>query len=331
MKNGRALSVGKGRKKRDRSRPSPQQLKSASAFLEALQGSGRYTFTRAEAAKALGLSDVALKNALWRLARTGRVASPRRGFYVIVPPEYRVAESLPAAWFIRDLMDYLRRPYYVGLLTAASLHGAAHQAPQEFQVVTDHPLGAIEIGRVRIRFVKKVHLSRTPTIVVKTPTGEMRISTPDATALDLVRYPEHCGGLSNVATVLRELAERLDGNQLMRVAQADGEVAYAQRLGYLLDLVGREEVAHAPRDWVAARAPRVTPLSPGQPMTGARRDARWRVAVNEEVERDEARAWSNRTSFSRGLWSRSSRTRRSRRSGRSRPQLLVQDHVPVGP
>src|SRR5207244_10392072 len=65
----------------------------------------------------------------------------RRGFYVIVPPEYRVAGSLPAAWFIRDLMDYLRRPYYVGLLTAPSLHGAAHQAPQEFQVVTDRALG----------------------------------------------------------------------------------------------------------------------------------------------------------------------------------------------
>lgn len=289
MRKRRALSVRKGRRKRDRSRPSPQRLKSPGAFLDALQGSGRYTFTRAEAARALGLSDVALKNALWRLARTGRAASPRRGFYVIVPPEYRVAGSLPAAWFIRDLMDYLRRPYYVGLLTAASLHGAAHQAPQEFQIVTDHPLGVIEIGRVRIRFVKKVHLSRTPTIGVKTPTGEMRISTPEATALDLVRYPEHCGGLSNVATVFQELAERLDGGELMRVVEADGEVAYAQRLGYLPDRVGRQEVARALAEWVQARAPRVTPLSSGAPMTGAQRDARWRVAVNEEVD-IEARA-----------------------------------------
>ncbi len=186
---------------RDLSRPS-QQPTSPRALLDALHGPGRYTFTRAEAAQALGLSDVALKNALWRLARTGRVASPRGRFYVIVPPEYRVTGSLPAAWFIRDLMEYLRRPYYMGLLTAASLHGAAHQAPQEFQVVTDRPLGVIEVGRVRIRFMKKAHLARTPTVGVKTPTGEMRVSTPEATALDLVRYPEHCGGLSNVATVL---------------------------------------------------------------------------------------------------------------------------------
>lgn len=280
----RRLSVRKGRKNRDLERPSPQQPRSVRGFLETLQASGRYTFTRLEVAKALGLSDIALKNALWRLARTGRLVSPRRGFYVIVPPEYRAAGSLPAAWFIRDLMGYLGRPYYVGLLTAASLHGAAHQAPQEFQVVTDRPLGAIEIGRVRLRFVKKAHLSRTPTSGVKTPTGEMRVSTPEATALDLVRYPEHCGGLSNIATILQELSERLDGGELVRVTEADGEVAYAQRLGYLLDRVRRQEVARALAEWVDVRAPRLTPLSPGVAITAAPRDARWRVAVNEEFE-----------------------------------------------
>ncbi|MDP3768945.1 MAG: type IV toxin-antitoxin system AbiEi family antitoxin, partial [Dehalococcoidia bacterium] len=281
-------SVRRRRSKRDVSRPT-QQPRSPRVFLDALQASGRYTFTRAEAGRALGISDIALKNAFWRLAKAGRLASPRRGFYVIVPPEYRAAGSLPASWFIRDLMHYLGRPYYVGLLTAASLHGAAHQAPQEFQVVTDRPLGVIEVGRVRIRFVKKAHLARTPTIGVKTPTGEMRVSTPEASVFDLVRYPEHCGGLSNAATVLRELAERLDGTELVRVAEADGEVAYAQRLGYLLELVGRQEVARALAEWVAARTPRVAPLASGQPITGARRDARWRVAVNEEVD-VEARA-----------------------------------------
>ena len=288
MKRRRTPSARKSRRKRDLSRPT-QQPQSPRVFLDTLQAAGRYAFTRAEAARALGVSDVGLKNALWRLAKAGRLVSPRRGFYVIVPPEYRAAGSLPASWFIRDLMDYLGRPYYVGLLTAASLHGAAHQAPQEFQVVTDRPLGEIEVGRVRIRFVKKASLARTRTVGVKTPTGEMRVSSPEATALDLVRYPEHCGGLSNVATVLRELAERLDGTELVRVAEVEDEAAYAQRLGYLLDVVGRREVAEALASWVASRSPRVAPLASGAPITGTRRDARWRVAVNEEVD-IEARA-----------------------------------------
>ena len=104
---------------------------------------------------------------------------------------------------------------------------------------------------------------------------------------DLVRYPKHAGYLSNVATVLAELAEGLDGVDLVRVADAEGEVAYAQRLGYLFDLVRRPEPVQPLAEWVAARAPKIVPLTPGRPMTGAPRDFRWRLAVNDDVERDE--------------------------------------------
>jgi len=190
---------------------------------------------RAARAISCGLGEQ-LRSALWRLAHSRRVASPRRGFYVIVPPEHRAVGCPSPEWFIDDLMAYLGRPYYVGLLTAAALHGAAHQAPQEFQVVTDRRLPMIRIGRARIRFVKKARVATTPTVRVNTPTGQMRVSSPEATAIDLVRYPEHAGFLSNVATVLRELVERIDRRGLLRVATADGETAYAQRLGYLLDL-----------------------------------------------------------------------------------------------
>src|SRR5579885_2293997 len=162
MRRGKARSVTKSRRKRDLSKPAPLPA-NARAFIEALQSSGRYVFTKEEAHRALRLSDIALKNALWRLVRSGRVASPRRGFYVVVPPEYKAAGSIPPSWFIRELMTYLDRPYYVGLLSAAALHGAAHQAPHELQVVTDRPLRIVEIGQVRIRFVKTAGVSTTPT------------------------------------------------------------------------------------------------------------------------------------------------------------------------
>src|SRR5713101_481035 len=78
----------------------------------------------------------------------------------------------------------------------------------------------IETG-LRIRFVKKAHLNATPTVRVNTQTGRMRVSAPAATAFDLVRYPEHCGFLTNVATVLHDLAEQLDGGDLVRVAELE--------------------------------------------------------------------------------------------------------------
>ena len=285
MSRSRAPKASASRKEHASSRPRPKRI-SFREFLDTLQSSGRYVFTREEALAGLGLSQVALKNALWRLSKAGRVVSPRRGFHVIVPPEYRVAGSIPPSWIIRDLMTHLGRPYYVGLLSAAALHGAAHQSPHEFQVVTDRALRAVKMGRARIVFVKKAHLGKTPTVAIRTPTGEIRISSPAATALDLVRYPDHSGFLSNVATVLKELAERLDGLALLRAAEAEGEVAYAQRLGYLLDRIGHASLAEPLAEWIHAKSPRVTPLRPDRPITGAPRVPRWLVAVNETIEVD---------------------------------------------
>jgi hypothetical protein len=44
------------------------------------------------------------------------------------------------------------RTYYVGILKAAELHGATHQAIMEFQVVTDKRLPSILSGRSTISF-----------------------------------------------------------------------------------------------------------------------------------------------------------------------------------
>ncbi|MEF8985500.1 MAG: type IV toxin-antitoxin system AbiEi family antitoxin [Bacteroidales bacterium] len=53
-----------------------------------------------------------------------------------MPPEYSSRGVLPPVLFIHQLMQYIGKSYYIGLLSAAALHGAAHQQPQEFFVVT---------------------------------------------------------------------------------------------------------------------------------------------------------------------------------------------------
>src|SRR5687768_5785413 len=110
---------------------------SARDYVAGLAAAGRYHFSSQEARAALGVSPAATKLALNRLAKQKLVASPARGFYVIVPPEYQTLGCLPADQFIPALMKREKLPYYVGLLTAAQYHGAAHQRPQEFQVVVE--------------------------------------------------------------------------------------------------------------------------------------------------------------------------------------------------
>jgi predicted transcriptional regulator of viral defense system len=250
-----------------------------------LQSRGKYTFTRREIAAADGRSDVAFEAAVRRLKKQRRLASPRRGFFVIVPPEYREAGCLPASWFVHDLMRYLEQPYYVGLLSAAAIHGAAHQQPMVFHVLTDRPTREARAGRVRIEFHMSRGVTDAPVVDVQTETGSMRVSSPETTAYDLVRFPAAAGHLNNVATVLGELAEKVDAEKLAKLASKHA-VPDVQRLGYLLELVGEQDLAEPLSKALEHRRRRPVLLAPGEGASRERPDERWRVIPNATVEVD---------------------------------------------
>ena len=254
-------------------------------FIDDLQASGRYTFTPPDARAGLTKSDVAIATALRRLKKRVRVVTPRRGFCVIVPTEYRAAGAPPPSWFIDDLMRYLGQPYYVGLLTAAALHGASHQQPMAFQVVTDRPTRPAIAGRTRVEF----HMSRsvlgTTVTDTQTETGFMRVSTPEATSIDLVRFPDACGGWSNIATVLAELAERMDPERLGSVT-AGAKTPEIQRLGFLLDRAGQPRFADPLLRVLSAKRYRQVLLAPEAPRGEDRAVSPWRVMPNEDIEAD---------------------------------------------
>jgi predicted transcriptional regulator of viral defense system len=264
------------------------QPTSLAELVDSYQASGKYTFLRDEAISALGLSKEAMKKAVERLSAKQRLVVPRRGFYVIVPLEYRQAGAPPPFWFIDDLMKFHDCPYYVGLLSAAAIHGAAHQQPQEVQVVAPIQLRPLTVGRARIRFFTKQQMKHTPTQEAKTETGSMQISTPEATALDLVRYMESAGHLNHVATVLSELVGRLHADKLVAAAKREPELAHVQRLGYLLDQVGVDaSLSTQLAEWIAKKKPNSTALRADRPATRQPTDRKWKVRVNEKIEADE--------------------------------------------
>lgn len=112
-----------------------------SDFVDDLQVQGRLTFTREEAMAALGVSADALKLAAWRLAKRGRLVSPRRGYYVIVPLEYRKDGAPPLDLWLPDLLRFhgareLGRGVVDGVVT----------------VTVDRRLRGVEVGAFRVRF-----------------------------------------------------------------------------------------------------------------------------------------------------------------------------------
>jgi predicted transcriptional regulator of viral defense system len=267
---------------------------SFSSYLTRLLSQGQVVFSSVQAREALGIGQGALLDAAEKQQRRGNLISPRRGFYVIVPPQFLAFGAPPPSWYIDSLLLHESRPYYVGLLKAAEVHGATHQAVMEFQVITDKQLPKIKAGRSAIAFYYRKDLGAVADGLedYKTDTGRMKISCVELTALDLLRYPHAAGGLNHIATVLLDLAARVDPIRLAALSGAF-QRSVSQRLGYLLGRLGHQDSANLLHETVL-QGPALPwiELEPAQAADAdfapepKERDKRWHVIVRRPPEPD---------------------------------------------
>lgn len=256
-----------------------------SDYIYDLRKRGRYLFLKDEAAQALSVSSNAILKSISRLLKKKKIAYLKKGLYQIVPEEYAHTASLPPEWFMADLMAHLQVPYYIGLLTAASFHGAAHQAPQVYQVICQHLMPNITTGAINIRFYYCKDLSVIPVQDLKTPAGYVKISTPEGTAFDLIRYLHQSGHLNHVATILTELADVMEPQKLAKVSDSLS-VRYAQRLGYILDYLGHDALTDPMHRLISQKRTRYIPLRPDISLQNAEKNGKWHILINERIEPD---------------------------------------------
>ena len=236
-------------------------------------------------------SEQILQNELYRLCSNKTIASVYRGFYVIIPVQYVLRGSVPATYYIDQLMAYLSKPYYVCMLSAAELLGAAHQRPQQFSVMTTFPKRrVISTRNVIIDWFYREELPEDALITKNTETGTIRISNPLLTAADLVQYQQHVGGLSRVATILEELAEQIDiKSQFASLASFVKKVTW-QRLGYILEHVVEEnELADELYEQIRNLPGSLMymPLSTSAEDNTSERNSRWKIKINVQIEKDD--------------------------------------------
>ena len=258
-----------------------------SGYVSGLLSTGRTVFTADDAERALGIGHGAFLDAAERLQRRKALLKPRQGLYVVVPPHYASWGAPPPAWYIDALMRRESEAYYVGLLKAAELHGATHQAVMEFQVVAAKRLPGIRAGRSLIVFYFRRDMNAVTTGIEdrKTDTGAMKVSSAALTALDLLRYPRASGGMDTVATVLSDLGHRIDREQLAALSVVV-ERPVVQRLGYLLDHLGHDVLTGPMQESLRARGSlpwieldRQEARDPDFAPEPRQRNRRWRVIV----------------------------------------------------
>ena len=253
------------------------------AWVDEQQERRRYLFAKDEL-NVLPVGDSSRYGALKRLEATGRIVpvGSRRGLWAIIPPEYRKQGAPPLTWILDDIMRAAGLPYYIGLRSAAEVYGATHYPIQTLQVVTARRFRPFILGRQAARFIAKSTVSDTPVRVRQGPVTNLKYSTPEATALDLVRYANLSGGMNNVMTALEQMQQECHPAGMRQALDAAQDVANAQRLGYLWNTITHEVLAQVVERWLATRHVSAVPLeagAEGRDRAALTADHRWKLVL----------------------------------------------------
>jgi len=257
------------------------------------QKRGRITFPYQEIIEKFpAITEQGVKNALNRLVKKSAIVPVLKGFYAVIPIGYALRGMVPPELYIDDLMKYLNRQYYISLLNAAVFYGAAHQQPQIFSVITSYPpLRDTTKKGSRIVFIatRKI-IQQTWLKPFRTEYGDIQVSKPELTAADLITFQKDIGGLNRACTVLYELAESMNFEQLDKVFFDYVPTSTIQRLGYLLENE-LEQSDLAETLFIKSQEFNCkfqkTSLKYSKPTENCETNAKWKIIINETIEIDD--------------------------------------------
>jgi len=262
-------------------------IKHTGDFLRILRSNGRYAFTTDDLNAKIPKPLKNIRKDIDRLREKGEVINIRRGFYTLIPDEYRKMGAIPVEFYIDELMSYLSKKYYVGLFSAAMFHGAAHQQPQEFFVVTMAPKPRkIDRNNLMINFSEKKYYPHAGIEEKKTDTGYFKVASRELTFLDLIYFEKSAGGLNRVITVLQELSEKMSISRMKEVTKLDFPLSTFQRAGYIADVVlGNNKLASVFFDRLDEQSLQYVLLKSSGKKSDIR-DNKWKVIINTQLESD---------------------------------------------
>lgn len=259
-------------------------MKHLSDYIYQYLTNGKYFFTKAEALSALGLRVEQFRYQAYRLLNKGLIRHLTRDSFMIIPAEYQNFGGIPPHWVIDSLMRYLGQDYYVALLSAAGIYGATHQQPMTFQVITEKKRRPIKLERGNITFHLFKECASSTKEQLSSPAGYVQISTKEQTMLDLVRFYQSSGYLSNVAMVIKDLAESANKAAFINTISKERNNTVLQRLGFILDYVGFKDLAHIVQQSLYKRKIQFVLLNPDIRAREGERDSRFKIIINDFLE-----------------------------------------------
>jgi predicted transcriptional regulator of viral defense system len=263
---------------------------SVSEYIKRLQGYEEYAFSWSEIVQNCNKTKASLRSELSRLVQKGEIINLRKEFFLIVPPRYSAMGQLPVYLFVEKLFQNLERNYYLGFYSAAMFHGASHQQIQRDYIMISSPsVPDVKKNNMDIRFLASSNWPKKNILEKSGDAGMFKISSPALTAVDLIHFQNKLGGLSRMLTVLEELIEEIDQQDLADLLTWYPYMSTLQRFGYLLEeyLLADKGLIFQLMDHLKASRffpVLLSPLSGQNPGTVTNP---WRVDVNIQLESNE--------------------------------------------
>jgi hypothetical protein len=223
--------------------PQPRKRGFVEQSLNQSQARGEFVISLDQVAQAGQMTHLAVRRQLERLSQRVEHLPGRSSAYLIVPPEHRARGAPPVAAWLDAYFRLRGQPYYVGLLSAAAVHGPSSQALQVTQVLTTKPTRPMDVGRLHVDFYVKAHLQQTPLSALAGMPAPLAVSSPEATALDLIAFSHRIGGIRRVTEVIANLKGVMSLVGLRTALRAETQTSIKQRLGYVLSILGLDRMA----------------------------------------------------------------------------------------
>lgn len=139
------------------------------------------------------------------------------------------------------------------------------------------PRPTLRVGRQSIVFFSKSNGERTPVDFFTKNNSRYRVSTREATLLDLVRHQDKIGGLDAIARIAKDLMSEISSRRLLEALDAQDQVPNAQRMGFIFDNIPMKKYADIVEAWLDGKSKKLQPLT--------------RSELNEDVDTLENERW----------------------------------------
>ncbi len=259
-----------------------------SSFIKDRLSSEQYAFSREEYMAYSEKDSSSIGTDLAYLSEKKEILALRKGFYLIIPPRYSKLGVIPLELYAHKLFESLNKPYYIGLYSAARLHGAAHQQTQIDYIVTQGSrMLDIRKKAIALDFFLTKNWPKTNIVQKKSDAGYFNVSDPLLTIVDLLYHQRKLGGINRMLANIEELLEEATQGQVNSLLQWYPHKSVIQRLGFLIEYIAPEnDLLNSIYEYLKKQPFYPVLLNTSDKNKPGSVDNRWKVDVNMKLDSD---------------------------------------------